>query len=47
MRIILSPAKKMNDDLDTLESLGLPEYIAQSEQILAWLREQSHGDFVL
>ena len=44
MRIILSPAKKMNDDLDTLEPLGLPEYIAQSEQILAWLREQSHGD---
>jgi hypothetical protein len=44
MRIILSPAKKMNADLDTLEPLGLPEYIAQSEQILAWLREQSHGD---
>lgn len=43
MKIILSPAKKMNEDLDTLEPLGLPEYIAQSEEILAWLREQSPG----
>lgn len=43
MKIILSPAKKMNEDLDTLEPLGLPEYIVQSEEILAWLREQSPG----
>lgn len=43
MKIILSPAKKMNEDLDTLEPLGLPEYITQSEEILAWLREQSPG----
>jgi hypothetical protein len=33
----------MNEDLDTLEPLGLPEYITQSEEILAWLREQSPG----
>ena len=43
MKIILSPAKTMNEDLDTLEPLGLPEYITQSEEILAWLREQSPG----
>lgn len=42
MRIILSPAKKMNEDLDTLAPLGLPIYITQTEEILSWLREQSH-----
>lgn len=44
MRIILSPAKKMNEDTDTLEALGLPQYIAQSEKILAWFRGQTYGD---
>lgn len=42
MRIILSPAKKMNEDFDTLAPLGVPEYIAQAEEILSWLRGQSH-----
>lgn len=41
MRIILSPAKRMNEDLDTLAPQGLPIYISQAEEILSWLREQS------
>lgn len=44
MRIILSPAKKMNEELDSLAPLGLPEYIAQAEEVLSWLRGQSHED---
>lgn len=42
MRIILSPAKKMNEDLDTLETMGLPAFIEQTEGILFWMRQQSH-----
>lgn len=44
MRIILSPAKKMNEDRDTLEPLELPVYVKQTEQVLSWLRTQSHED---
>lgn len=42
MRIILSPAKKMNVDVDSLEPLGFPVYISQAEKILFWLRQQSY-----
>ncbi|MGN0277742.1 MAG: peroxide stress protein YaaA [Lachnospiraceae bacterium] len=42
MKIILSPAKQMNMDLDSLEPLGLPVFMEQSEEILAWLREQTY-----
>ena len=38
MKIILSPAKKMNINLDTLESMGLPMFIDRSTEILAWLK---------
>ena len=44
MKIILSPAKKMNIDVDTLEYEGLPEYLQQAEEILAWLRSHSHAE---
>lgn len=44
MRIILSPAKKMNEDRDMLEPLELPVYIKQTEQVLSWLRTQSRED---
>ncbi len=41
MRIILSPPKKMNVDMDKLECQGLPVFINQTQEILDWLREQS------
>ncbi len=41
MKIILSPAKKMNTDTDTLEYDGLPVFLDQTEEILKWLRAQS------
>ena len=44
MRIILSPAKKMNEDSDTMEPLGLPALINQTEEVLLWMRRQSHED---
>lgn len=44
MKIILSPAKKMNRDLETLEPSALPMYLEQTETILEWLRSKSHED---
>ena len=41
MRIIISPAKKMNVDTDTLQYLELPEFIAQTEEIREWLKRLS------
>lgn len=44
MKIILSPAKKMNKDVDTLEPSALPEYLEQTKTILNWLKSKSHED---
>lgn len=44
MRIILSPAKKMNVDTDTLEHQGLPIFLDQTQEILDWLRKQTDAD---
>lgn len=39
MRIIISPAKKMNTDLDSFSCHGLPQFLPQAEILLARLRE--------
>ncbi|MCH5345143.1 MAG: peroxide stress protein YaaA [Acetatifactor sp.] len=44
MKIILSPAKKMNVDLDSLDYLDLPEYLQQAEEIMCWLKSKSHEE---
>lgn len=44
MKIILSPAKKMKVDLDSMAVLGLPEFIDQAEDILHWLQKQSRAE---
>lgn len=44
MKIILSPAKKMNVDTDTLEYRGLPVYLEQAESILSWMRGKSYEE---
>ena len=41
MKIILSPAKKMNMDLETMQPLGLPEYLERTKEILFWLKGKS------
>ena len=38
MKIIISPAKKMNTDTDSLPWRGLPVFLAQTEELLAVLR---------
>ena len=44
MKIILSPAKKMNTDIDALESMGIPTFIDKSAEILTWLRQKSEDE---
>lgn len=38
MKILISPAKKMKEEPDLLPWSGLPEFLEQSEELLAWLR---------
>ena len=44
MRIIISPAKKMNVDTDSLPWRDLPEFLPQTEQIAKTLREMNYGE---
>lgn len=44
LKIILSPAKKMNTDTDTLAHNGLPVFLDQTEEIHKWLRTQSRDE---
>ena len=44
MKIILSLAKKMNIDLDTLDYTAMPEYLPQTEEILRWLQSKSYAE---
>ena len=44
MRIIISPAKKMNTDTDSLNFRDLPEFLPKTEKILDVLRNMSGKD---
>lgn len=44
MKIILSPAKKMIEDPDTLSYTQLPEYLEQAEEILRWLQCRTYEE---
>lgn len=41
MKIILSPAKKMKIDLESLEYTGLPVFLEQTKEIMCWLQGKS------
>lgn len=41
MKIIMSPAKNMKIDVNSMEYLGLPEYMDLTEKILQWLQNKS------
>ena len=41
MRIIISPAKKMNDDLDGLPPRDLPVLLEKTERLLGYLKAMS------
>lgn len=44
MKIILSPAKKMNVDTDTAAHVDVPVFLDRTEKILSWLQRQSNDD---
>ena len=44
MKIILSPAKKMNMVPDRLAPSCLPDFLDQTEEILVWLRDRSYEE---
>ena len=44
MRIILSPAKKMKEDTDTLAFLDLPVFLKKTEEISSWIRSLSYAE---
>lgn len=44
MKIILSPAKKMNVDTDTLEYQGIPVYLEQTKEIISWMSSKTYGE---
>ena len=41
MKIILSPAKKMITDTDSIAPVGLPEFLDKTTEILNWLQSKS------
>ena len=44
MKIILSPAKKMNVDTDSLDIQGMPVFLEKTEEILTWMRSKSYAE---
>lgn len=44
MRIILSPAKKMRVDPDSLAYVSTPAFLARAEEILRWMRTLSYAE---
>ena len=44
MRIIISPAKKMNTDTDSLPWQDLPQFLPQTEKLLAVLQSMSYEE---
>lgn len=44
MKIILSPAKKMNVDTDSIESAGFPVFVQETKEILNWLKKKSREE---
>lgn len=44
MRIIISPAKKMNEERDDFPALGLPVFLEQANTLRDWLKALSYDD---
>lgn len=39
MKIIISPAKKMNIDVDTFDIKGVPDFLDRVEEIKWWIQD--------
>ena len=44
MRIIISPAKKMNEERDDFPALGLPVFLDKTNTLRDWLKDLSYED---
>lgn len=44
MQIIISPAKKMNTDTDTIHYKQLPSLLGEAEELLCWMRTLSYEE---
>ena len=44
MKIILSPAKKMNVDTDTLKYQGVPVYLEQTKEVVSWMQSKTYEE---
>ena len=44
MRIIISPAKKMNPDTDSIAWRDLPVFLDRTEKIFAKMKDMSYED---
>lgn len=44
MKIIISPAKKMNVDTDTMEAGGLPVFLERTQQLMEWMKSLSFAE---
>ena len=38
MKIILSPAKKMVTDTDSIAPVGMPDFLDKTPKILSWMK---------
>ena len=38
MKIILSPAKKMITDTDSIAPVGIPDFLDKTAEILSWMK---------
>lgn len=44
MKIILSPAKKMKTDTDSLPPQSIPVFLEQAKEILAWMKSKDYAE---
>lgn len=44
MKIILSPAKKMNEDLESAMPVEMPKFTKEAKEILIWLKSKSYDE---
>lgn len=44
MKIIISPAKKMNVDTETLEGHTLPEFLEETREIMHWMQKLTYSE---
>lgn len=44
MKTIISPAKKMNVDTDTLAPEGMPVFLKEAEELMEWMRRLSFAE---